>query len=33
VTVVGIKTGDVSICFATPLKVVKWSRNRMRCPQ
>ena len=33
VTVVGIKAGDVSICFATPLKVVKWSRNRMRCPQ
>ena len=33
VTVVGVKDGDVSPCFATPLKVIKWSRNRLRCPQ
>jgi len=33
VTVVGVKTGDVSLCFGTPLKVLKWSRNRLRCPK
>jgi hypothetical protein len=32
VTVVGVKDGDVSPCFATPLRVLKWSRNRLRCP-
>jgi hypothetical protein len=31
VTVVGTKSGDVSICFGIPLKVVKWTRNRLRC--
>ncbi len=33
VTVVGTKSGDISICFATPIKVVKWTRNRLRCPR
>ncbi len=32
VTVVGIIAGDISICEDTPLRVIKWSRNRMRCP-
>ena len=32
VTVVGTKSGDIGICFAPSIKVVKWSRNRMRCP-
>lgn len=32
VTVIGVKAGDASLCFATPLKVIKWSRNRLRCP-
>ena len=32
VTVVGVKTGDVSLCFGTPLKVLKWTRNKLRCP-
>jgi hypothetical protein len=32
VTVVGVRDGDVSPCFAPPLKVLRWSRNRLRCP-
>ena len=32
VTVTGTKSGDWGICFAPTIKVVKWSRNRMRCP-
>ncbi len=33
VTVVGTKSGDLSLCFGIPIKVIKWSRNRMRCPK
>lgn len=33
VTVVGVKTGDLGLCFAPTIKVLKWSRNRLRCPQ
>ncbi len=32
VTVVGTKSGDIGVCFATSIKVVKWSRNKLRCP-
>lgn len=32
ITVTGVKAGDLGICFATPLKVVKWSPNKMACP-
>ena len=31
VTVTGVKAGDLGICFATPLKVVKWSRTNQPC--
>jgi hypothetical protein len=32
VTVVGTKSGDIGICFATSIKVVKWTRDKLRCP-
>jgi len=32
VTVTGTKSGDLGICFAPSIKVVKWTRNRLRCP-
>ncbi|AXK80068.1 hypothetical protein DW352_05800 [Pseudolabrys taiwanensis] len=32
VTVVGVKSGDVSLCFGTPVRVVRWRPNKMRCP-
>jgi hypothetical protein len=33
VTVVGTKSGDMGICFAPSIKVVKWTRNKLRCPK
>lgn len=33
VTVVGIKTGESGLCFAPTIKVVKWTRNKLRCPK
>jgi len=32
VTVVGVRSGDVSLCFGAPVRVVRWWRNKMRCP-
>lgn len=32
VTVIGTKSGDIGVCFAASIKVVKWTRNRLRCP-
>ena len=32
VTVVGTKSGDIGVCFTTSIKVVKWTRNKQRCP-
>jgi hypothetical protein len=32
VTVWGVKSGDLGVCFHPTLKVLRWSRNRMRCP-
>lgn len=32
VTVVGVKSGDISLCFGTPVRVVRWRPNKMRCP-
>ena len=32
VTLVGEKGGTVNPCFATAVKVLKWKRNRLRCP-
>jgi hypothetical protein len=33
VTIVGVQSGDISVCFGVPIKVLKWSRNRMVCPK
>lgn len=33
ITVVGEKTAGPTVCSGMPLKVVKWSRTRMKCPQ
>jgi hypothetical protein len=32
VTVVGVKSGDISLCFGTPVRVVRWRPNRLHCP-
>ena len=32
VTVVGVQD-DLSICFGVPIRVIKWSRNKMKCPK
>lgn len=33
VTAIGVQEGVVGPCFAPTLKVVKWWRNRLRCPK
>lgn len=32
VTVVGVKSGDISLCFGTPVHVVRWRPNKLHCP-
>jgi len=33
IAVTGTKAGDLGVCFATPLKVVKWTRTGQPCPK
>jgi hypothetical protein len=32
VDVTATKSGEIGICFAASFKVIKWKRNKMRCP-